>query len=286
MGFIGNDFVGTSLTNGYQGVPEKREYVKITLYGEAEFDNLHILNYEMTDAEIQAISVTDETEWVGETLLLSEFDNENLSAGNITDLSESVLYWDIYRLDVDENLATFLTTISSDIQEYVDLTCAKGKTYSYMIYGIGETQASSPLISDEFTSDYYNHILINPSDSSELYIFNYNAQTDNITNETDMTRYDGFSQYSAYSFGNRDFEIGTISAIVSDIDSVEYSQPIELINSLRSFINNKQNKIYKNRKGEVYYVMTTNMSRNVINDGLQEQPYNISFKWEETGKLA
>lgn len=291
MSFLGTMFTGISTLLGYAGKVEKRPYTKIRLYGDAKFDDLHVLDYEYNFAEISNLDVEVEESYGANTILLAQFDSENLSAGNLINVSEPIEKWEFYRKEVGIDILSYLGEVEildpSIKTEFVDISAAKNKTYEYVVFGITENEITESLTSEESLIDYYCHVFINP-ETNETYLFNLNTETTSITNETDINRYDGYNKYSAYSFGKRDFEVGSITAVIGDI-SIENSnltQPIEKLNELRSFINNGKEKIYKNPKGEVFRVITRDSSRTLLNQWIKEQPYVVSLRWEERERLV
>lgn len=283
MSFLGLIFNGISTLLGYQGQPIKRNYSKIRVYGEADFDDIHVRNYVMSEEEINNLEIAIPDVWTGKTIMLAQFENENLTSGNVSGLTESIIYWEINRRELGSTLLTKLDTIPVTQTQYIDITAAPNKIYEYVVFGISENQISEPLVSPQLKSDFYNHILIQP-DTKKAFVFDLNTQTGTIENETDVTRHDGFGKYSAYSYGLRDFEKSSISAIPGSVSNGGLSQAIEVLRELKDVINDQKDKLYKTRKGEILWVTTIDSSRQLLSDSIEQQPFIVTFNWEETGK--
>jgi hypothetical protein len=289
--FLGVSFVGTSNLMGYSGQPVIRPYKKLTIFGEATFDDVHAMRGTYSLEDIQALDISVEDEYTIDTIYLASFENENLAAGNVIGLSEPVLLWEVNRRQNGSSVLTKVGDIenveSEDALEFTDKTVTKNESYEYVIFGISENEVSEPLVSNSIDTYYDAHILIG-EDTEDIYVLNLNLESSNVSNITDYNRYDGYDKYSAHSFGKRDFESSIITAILGDVSEARDGiiQTISDLSDFRAFINNGKPKIYKSQKGEIYRVVTTETSRQVLSDKINGQPYVVSFKWEEIGRLV
>jgi hypothetical protein len=112
-------------------------------------------------------------------------------------------------------------------------------------------------------------------------LFDLNLSSGDMSNETDVTIYEGYTQKSSIAIGNRDYLKGTISCIAGTVTtSNTLSQTVDYLDDLRAFINNKRAKYLKSRKGDVWKVVTWGMSVKYM-DELSEQVATITFNFFE-----
>lgn len=284
-GIVGISMVGQALASGYIGKPIPRAYSKITLYGDATINNMQIKNYKYSENEVLALTMYNFLTWDTRTIFLALFNNGNLTAGNVTGLTEEILFWEINRREIGDTIFTKLATIPVTQTEFIDITAYTGKVYEYALFGLGNTQISEPIISDQISSEFYNHILIDEN-TNKTYVFNLNAEFGSVSTEEDMIRHESVnSKYMAYSFGKKNYETGQIAALIGDVNvyGSDLIQPKELLQELRGVITNGKRKILKTRKGDCIYVMTYAPSRQVLSDAIGSQPNVVKFNWDEIG---
>ena len=281
---LGGSVLGVSTLLGGASFPSPSEYQSFEIYGSSIASNAWIRNYELTEAQIMAESPEDIPAWDGTTLLLANFSN-NLDAGNVGSIT-TIDNFDVNRRKVSETTFTKLATVDNTVTEYIDVTAEPNTTYIYEVLAKNATEISEPIVADPFDSDFFNWLLID-EETATTYIFNLNVQSNAFTNETSYERYDGYNKFSQFSFGDRDFVTGSVSAILALEQGceLEITQPVEFLDTFREFVNNGKEKILKSRKGHVIRVVTTDYNSDVWLDELMEQFYRISFNFTEVGEV-
>lgn len=286
MSFLSGYALGVSALNYFnQTPPIPTEYQSIKFYGNngtyTLLDNIHLRSTVLTDTEVASLDVLETPLWTSDTLLLATFD-ETLSAGNITNIINPITNFDIYRRKSTESKFIKLATLPVTDTDYIDATLESGSTYVYNIVAKNTTEASEPL-QVSLDSDFYLWAIIDP-DTFETHVFNFNLESNAFNNEIAYKRFDGYGKYSTHMFGDRDFLTGNISAIASsNCGTIE--QSVDYVHSLRTFINNGKTKILKSRKGQALKVITHNFKSEILDDAIGEQPYIVSFDFEEVGVL-
>lgn len=307
--------MGISALLGYVGYPVSTSYTNIKVYGQNIVQYVHVKNVESTTDDIQNMQLYVTPSWGVNTLLLAKFEN-NLDGGNISGLTSPLLNWNIFRRKTNETSFTFLKSLPATATSYIDATAEPNVGYVYQAIASNDTELSTP-IQNGLLSSFYNCVIAS-LDGSKAYIFDYNLEFDGYENETAYQRYDGYDKYSSYSFGKRDFKTGNVTAILADIysngvytggfnydsgflynngldyadefianlQSYQISQFPDYIKEFNDFINNGEYKIFKDRKGNVLKVVTTQgVKQSPLNIAIGQQPYMISFHFEESGEV-
>jgi hypothetical protein len=268
--------VGFDVFIALEQVPDKRSYSKITVYGNAITDKINILDYELTNTELEAVDITDTLTWSANTDLLAEFDN-SLSGGNFLDLDIPILNFQIYRRESGATTSVLLDTIDPDVIQYIDYTAQPNKTYIYDLFAVTATQISEPLETASILSDFYGYFIIDPTDGT-VFKFDMAVQSSDSQYAEDLTVYDTYTQYPAFSRGQRKYLNTTITGITGTLTSDKVlTQTVDYIDELRDFIHNGNEKIFKTRKGQIYRVETRNFRFKPFNDAVSDQPLLISF---------
>lgn len=283
MSYLGGTIVGVSTFEGVSSIIVG-DFTASELYGGSScFDNVRLLNTKLTDEEFELIVIGDTPSWTPLTLMLATFDESNLNAGNITGLTSPITGYELYRKRVEDSSFVKIADLPSTASTYTDITALPNVTYVYDLVAINSTERSNP-IEGNITTDFYGIYLINP-ETYKTYIFDMNLGFDGINTEVAYQRYDGYNKFSSYSFGDRNFVTGNISAIVDEYSSNEFTQTADFVKELQDFINNGEYKILKTRKGEIFKVHTMNFSSSQLNVAIASQPYNISFNFEQIGEV-
>lgn len=257
-------------------------YNSIKVFGQSIVDYIQIQNIEKSESDIPNLKLYDTPIWDGNTIMLANFEN-TLNAGNVTSLTNPILNWVVQRRKTTDTSFTTLATLDVSQKSYVDTTLEPNVEYIYQIIATNDTEQSEPLV-NMLDSVFYNSVL-SDLEGTIAYVFDFNLDFDGFENEVAYQRYDGFSKNSAYSFGKRDFRFGSATAILSSSFS-DVTQTIDFIKTFTQFINNGQPKIFKDRKGNVLKVVTTGgVKQKPLSIAIGEQPYEISFNFEEVGEV-
>lgn len=282
MPVINGVALGISMLNAYAGYPVPSAYTSIKVYGGNIIDHVHIKNIELTTTDINNLQLYVSPTWDGNTILLANFAN-TLNAGNITGLVNPITTWILQRRKTTETTFTTLATLPSTATQYIDATAEPNVEYVYQVLATNATEISEPLV-NTLNSSFFNCVL-SSLDGTEAYIFDLNLDFSGLEENTSYQIYEGYDTYPSFSFGDRKYVTGDVSAILaSDYSADGITQTVDYIKSFSTFINNKQEKIFKDRKGNVIKVVTTGgIKQSPLNIGIGQQPYIVSFNFTESG---
>jgi len=280
--FLGGWLLGISTFDYAISSPQTRSYSKIKLYGgSTDFDRLHIYNTVKVASFISAIDPNISQAWTPDTILLAEF-NHSLDGGNVINLPAALTGFQIYRKEAGSSTSTLLTTVPNGTLQYVDYTTQAYKTYSYEIVPITDTEIGSPLIPDTIYTDYFGWYLMDYDTPSTVYKFDLNIKSGTISNETDVTTYQNYTQKPSVAQGERNYIKGEISFMAGEISAVDgtLQQTSDYLTDLRTFINNQKPKLFKSRKGDVWKILTYGLNVSYT-DEIEQQPAMVSFTFCE-----
>lgn len=285
MSYLGGIALGVSSLLGISSLVSGN-YIQLTLYGgQACFDDVEITNNILTLSDIEQEQIDTPSSWTSNVVFLSDYEDSNFDAGNIKNLINPITDYELYRQKNGETTLTLLSDLDVNVTSYIDETAQPNVDYIYSLVPKNSTERASP-IEGEITTNFYGHYLIDP-ETYQVFLFDLNSENDGASAVTAYTRHDGFNEYSSYTFGDRNFLKGTITAITAEslICGEDFIQTPEYIKILKDFIANKKPKIFKTRKGEVYKVLTFNFSYKPLNNSVTQQPYLITFDWEQVGDV-
>lgn len=222
-------------------------------------------------------TVYKEAIWINnKTTFLANFEN-SLSSGNISSEIETIR---IKRKAEDGNFYVTLADLSNTTTQYIDTTARNNITYNYILNSV-DIKGNEDLGSETTGKlDFYGWFL---TDGSNIYKFDADLQSGNITTNRAINVIDTYQQYPTVSFGNKNYRSGNLSTIPYSYNSTDgYSFTYNLLEELRAFINNETTKYLKNTKGEILKVITSKFDYQ-YNDVTSEQIFQISFDWVEIG---
>ena len=222
-------------------------------------------------------TVYKEAAWIDNTtVFLANFEN-NLNSGNISAEIEVIR---IKRKAEDGNFYVTLDELANTTTQFIDTTARNDITYDYLLNSV-DTKGNEDLGSETTGKlDFYGWFL---TDGTNIYKFDAEVKSGNITTNRAFTVLDTYQQYPTIAFGNKNYRSGSFSTVPYSYNSIDgYSFTYNLLEELRAFINNETVKYLKNTKGEIIKIMTSKFDYS-YNDQTMEQIFSISFDWVEIG---
>jgi hypothetical protein len=282
MSFVNASLTGSSFASG-NTIVANLDYNIIQLNGECIVDKLRIVDYAMTTTELDALSITDVYSWDEHTLFYAEFTN-NLHGGSIV-VPTTIDSWTVVRFCCNSNVPEVIAKeLDGATTSIVDYTAVKPRDYYYKVYPITATAVIAEIQSNivELCYDYY--AFLDPT-TGESFTFGCNINESGIQVVDSVTTYEGFTRYPVEAHGQLNYETSTFSALLGNVTYNIYTgDTVAMYDALRAFINNGNEKIMKDRKGNIRRVSTKGLNRN-IDEKPSEMPTSISFTWTETGAV-
>jgi hypothetical protein len=257
------------------------------------FDYLWIKNEVMTESDVDATALYDFVPtWTGYALMVANYDN-TLAAGTIAS-ALNINSWTLYRQKQGDTIAKFIANIPLDKLEVKDYTVSNKTSYKYVLYPETTDETGEPIEGDYFTTDWWNWSLTemvpsatpNIYSAGDIYLFDLDISSSDIPNITDVYQFETFGKFDKINQGIRNYEQGTLSCLIGYIDCAtnSYIDTVELKNNLRTFINNSNKKLLKDRKGNCWVVKTKSL-RGKYRVETIEQATDISFDWVQIQDL-
>lgn len=250
-------------------------------------DNIWGRNMEITNEYWNSLSIeTYKPSWTLNTYLLAMF-QESLNAGNIASGNEYFDSWSIYRRTDNNEQLEFINDIPISQLTYKDYTALIGHVYQYYIFAKSKNVLSSPLISNEITVNYNGNYLIDVN-NQKTYVININVESGAITQNEEYTMHNVNNKYNVFMKGNNQYFSTNISGILTNsVDSEGViNNSVEILQEFNDFVHdNNILKYYKNRKGQIFNVFTSDSNMSVLNDNIGSQPMVVSVTVTEKGKV-
>jgi hypothetical protein len=256
----------------------------ITLHGENKFARLWIDGKIQTD--IEAINYKDnpqDIEWTNTTVLLSFLYN-SLEGGIITNLPEVLEGWQVYKRKTNDSQDKFICDIPSTITNIRDYLISNKESYIITVYPYSSTFVGTPIYSN-VASVEFDYFSLTDIITNETFKFMMNTEEGNIVINGNTTVNMTNQTYAVIFKGIQQFKSGTFTALIgsiSPIDGITYTDTIVNRENLINFLNNNNEKIYKNLKGDCWRVQTNTTDFN-INNRTHEKIQTITFQMYETG---
>ncbi len=244
---------------------------EIKFKGKCIVDNIHLQNTKLTKVQMESINNTIEQPWTFNSIFIANF-NDNLYAGNNTG-------WRLKRKLVSDTLFKTIKDFDFNELSYIDYQVKNRISYIYAIHSLAVGGEGLGVEGTANTS-FYGWFLFDENKNFKLDMGFDGIQTGNIQIVEDVHVFDNYTQYPVFSFGERNYRQGDITAIPYRIVDSQYKIDVQVLNEIKAFIGNHKSKWLKNTAGEIFKVMTTNTNYK-YQDKLQEQPYTISFNWTE-----
>lgn len=282
MAFVSAALTGASIVSGASAATSI-PYNIVKLDGNCTVDKLRVLDYAMTTAELDALSIADVYTWDNHTLGYAEFTN-NLNFGSIA-IASAIESWNVVRFCCDSNIPTVIATgLDADTTSIVDYTAVKPNAYYYRIYPITASAVVADIQSNTIDMCYDFYAFLDPT-TGEGFIFQGNLENQTITLNSPVATYDGFTQYPVKSQSPQGYESSSFAALLGMVTNGSYENDTVAMNdALKAFIRNGNEKIMKDRKGNIRRVFTEDATYSIDEKPI-ELPTMIAFSWTEVGEV-
>ena len=271
-------------------------YNKATLYGDAMVDYIWVHNKVDTQEEIDStLGYTYDPEWDSDTFLLAPFNN-SLSGGNISSISDKILYWQIYKREKDDVTLNFLARIPASQYSFYDFNVVNNNQYQYILFAETEDYISAPLQQEGYVSTtWWNWSLVGLTksesseniyyaDSKNVWLFDTQLQSGAMEQNLDKVTIENFTQFPKVSSGLKNYFTSTLNAYLSNPNFARYEDTVEQYNAFVAFIADEKPKLLKDRKGNGWIVATTANSMQYV-DSSAEQITSVNFDFVQLDNL-
>lgn len=262
-------------------------YSNIKLFGGGYFDDLHGVDFIMTDEQIDTLDFNESPEWDLNTIILAKFNN-NLQAGNVTGLPSPITSWLVQRKSENDTKYTQLAEIEADVDSYIDRLAKSNETYDYRLLPIASDLIGEPLKAEPVSTDFNKVILLDP-DSEEGYSFCLDLRLSEIGISEDIGLNSTRGKFDTYQKGNREVHSGSVGTLLNSnsITEEEMQQDKEFLDAFEAFLLNGGEKIIKFNKGYTYRIVTSNVSltKKTGSTNRDRSLYVVSFSWTEIGEV-
>lgn len=284
--YLGGTYLGlATFTNGIDEIIPK-SYSKVEFFGNGVYSKLWIRTGGITDAEFNALTPdTYIPTWDSRTKLLSPFIN-NTNGGNVIEVDTPITHYNVQRRDESEAILTEIGSVDIDSElKIMDYKSQKGKTYKYYVTPITDTEIGEQLVTSSITIDYDGWFLIDEI-NNRVFRFLLNEKPGAVSSKTNLHITEVANKFPIYQQDETNYIEGSISAIIGEItDEGRLHQTIDDLKLLQDTINNGEEKILKNMKGQIWKVMTNNYIENAFVESHIDCPYEISFSFHESGEV-
>ncbi len=219
---------------------------------------------------------------------------EGLQAGNASANLRNV----IYRQDIENaGLKKVLCEVPTKFNEIRDFSARSGETYTYEAYRLS---ADSDMLKDPISSEPITHnidlyILMEATEDanyrnvwhvSNVWIFAYNIQNSEITNNNTPNMMANFTPYRRRQPSTILGRSGTLQALIGNMDFGEYGDTWQQMEKLFAISSGAKTFFLKDAKGNLYMVGISAPVTQTITVGSERKQVIASISWEEIGDAS
>lgn len=254
------------------------------------FDYVQVLNTTATQSQIDEHNqLTYVPEWTGDTSFLNNFNN-NINMNNVPSILGKIDHFSVYKYSDVDRVLTHVGDFTLEQDGLLDYSIRNRTTYEYVIFAVTADYMSNAITLPSVTTGWDCWSIANiidtktdgvySVDASSVWIFNTNLTSGGYTQNIDTYTYDNFTQFPKVSKGEKNYYTGTLTAYINNIESMPYSDTVEMQDKFCEFINSPNLKLLKDRKGNCLIVQTTGNSF-AVQDNAREQMITVSFNFTQ-----
>lgn len=228
-------------------------------------------------------------EWTYDTFLLAEFLG-NLEAGNLSLGGLEIDSFRIRKRRVDSTVFQDLGILPYDDEndfKFIDTSVRPKISYEYQVSPLSNDIEGQPILV-QITVDFdYWWLSDATGTTNESYPFFANINTGIEVSDISINKqryvYDNtFNEFPVVSYGNQQYQSGTISALLCDaFMDISYNYR----NLVLKFINNGKPKYLKNNLGDLWLVDTHTCNFKLYPQ-FSDPISTVNFSWMEVGKVT
>lgn len=236
---------------------------KIILSGDGLYSYVWITN----DEDISLTNgFEEEPSWTFGTTFLALFDN-NLVAGNaLWGTGDSIDRWGIWRTNIDTGITEVIATVSGDVKNVIDYSACGEARYQYTVMAISEEDVSTPLLSNEITTELCKFILMvcDATDVKNQYVvdtivdFEYDIGDVSYSNNTTINKLSGYGKYYRVQHSSMNAVSVTLSSYLGVVgDDGEYRDDVTMYDVVMALSTDDRRKYLKDTRGHIWRVQVS-----------------------------
>lgn len=229
------------------------------------------------------------------TLFLADF-SENIDAGVLDSLHDTVTGISIYRQNVEDSVIVPVANLGIDGTSFFDYGVRSQQgPYIYQVFPIGSTTyISTPISSNQISVCLWDWTLLSCTQRTDgtyrvdaEFRFGKNLVSGKIGNNNNPLISMNFTQYPTVQLSPANWKSGTLDSFIGAIDYTSgqntYSDTLELRDAIYSLSTNSNPLFLKNRKGDLMSVRIAGEVLMETADNTREQAQKVSLPWVEVG---
>lgn len=270
-------------------------YNKISLYSPLVFDYIDVKKSVLTQEQYESTyGETYAPSWDTDSILVANF-NGDINADDSSGLDSIIQKWGVYRQEKNSDVQVNVALLDKEILSFEDYLVATNNEYIYRIYPETDTEIGSIITSNTVETCWKNWVVLglNPTndenvyelDNNNVWLFNYNLESSENTQNLSKTVYNNFTKFPKISQGKKNYLTGNVKCLIGKFINSKYYDSRKIVEVWTDFVNNNGKKILKDRKGNLYEINILESSFDYA-DETYEQIVSLSFNWIQTGDLS
>lgn len=279
-------------------------YNKIILGGNQACDYLFISESQIEQSKFKYID-EEPDEWYSNTLMLSKFNDKDMSAGN-SSLTENIEGYEIRRKSGNNLYTEYVGIVKEKRGELtpkryiIDYMVKNNMDYTYYLYPATTHSKNgillTPSITEEVKTDwgYWSLLVVDESDEdnvfylNKMFKFELNVAVDSMSNNATVSVLQNFTKYPTIQYGTSNYWSGGLSALcgyVSCVDS-SYVQTPNMIEELKKLTSDTRRKFLKDVDGNIWEVKITAPINITEEYSAVQSVKSVKINWTEVGEVS
>lgn len=264
----------------------------VRLSGHQICDYCWVLNRALNSSEIAIVSdYKNEPQWSVDTALLNVY-SETLLAGTLSSGASAPTAWKIYKQEVGSSTLVPAANLTDSATSLIDYNVQNKKQYIYYHFAETTSYITAPMVSEPITTDWKTWCLFDV-DTTEIrnaytlhsaFTFAYDLSGGQMPNNMQVATFNNFTPYPKIQVAPSNFYSGTLQSLmgITDPDTDEYSDGIELEAAIKAFTTSTRKKFLKDIYGHIWEVAITSYAVSV-RENLIQMPCDVQIGWVECG---
>lgn len=282
--FLGYSVLGNSINDN--ALPSKQSFSKIRLINSGVFDELHVHNTEISQANM--LNISTEEKFGSDTVLLAHF-QQGVGAGDYDGLDTPIYKYLIYKRKIGDIKYNLFTEVlqSSGVTTLYDFTCINNKKYEYLCLPVGEDEnigdGSLATVKLNFWGWYLSDL-----QNTQNYKFDLNIESGNIQNVLNISIQNSNSKFPKITQNKQNYIQGSLSTIPYSKNESNYIFDVNILNEIRAFLTDGKVKVLRNTAGEGMLVKISSNPQIKYIDEIQRDgncPFTLLIDFCQVGEL-
>ena len=282
--FLGCSFLGNLISKN--ALPPSQSFSSIKLLGNGIFDELHVRNTVIDESALLALNTEEK---FGDNSIILAHMSGMLGGGDYNGLDTPIYKYLVYKRKAGDVQYQLFAEIyqESGVSTVYDYACRNYQEYEYWVLPVGEDETVGSGTTQVVKLNFWGWYLSDLTNEN-LFKFDLNVESSTIQNVLNISVQNNPTRFPKVIQSKQNYLQSSFSTIPYNLDGSSYVFDYAVLEEIRMFLLDGEEKILRNTSGEGFKCRIINASIQHMDSVQNEKngsPFLLNFEFVQTGIL-